>query len=93
MTVLTNKRFSLPGELDERRLCKHDNARAAAKTFAVQMREKEKRRRKRALFTDKFSRSDHDSNDEEETAFELKGNPGKVRKVINVWGPVPQFPY
>ncbi len=48
-TLMTDKNFSLPPHLDERRLEKHDNARAAAKAFAVGKRKKDVESRKRAL--------------------------------------------
>ena len=41
LTVLTNKNFTLPPPLDEHPLEKHDNARAAARAFAVAQRKKE----------------------------------------------------
>jgi hypothetical protein len=59
-TVLTDKNFSLPAELDERKLEKHDNARTAARTFAIGQRIKDIERRKRAMMT-----SDEDEGDEE----------------------------
>ncbi len=49
MTVLTNKRFSLPVELDERRLDKLDNARAAAGSFDVHQRDGVRVKRKSAV--------------------------------------------
>ena len=59
-TVLTDKNFSLPAELDERKLEKHDNARTAARAFAIGQRRKDIERRKRAMMT-----SDEDEGDEE----------------------------
>ena len=52
MTLFTDKNFVLPGILDERRLEKHDNARAAAKAFAIAQRDEEKEQDKRVLCED-----------------------------------------
>ena len=49
LTVLTSTEFELPGELDERSLEKHDNARASAKAFAVGVRKREVQARKQLM--------------------------------------------
>ena len=49
MTALTSTEFELPGELDERSLEKHDNARASAKAFAVGVRKREAQARKQSM--------------------------------------------
>ena len=75
LTVLTSTEFELPGELDERSLEKHDNARASAKAFAVGVRKREVESRKQSLL---------ESDDEEEPQPKQRTDTskgGRIKKV------------
>jgi hypothetical protein len=52
MTVLTMRDFSLPGELDERRMEKHDCAKDIARTMATTIKAKETESRRLGLISD-----------------------------------------
>ena len=56
MTLLTMRDFSLPGELDERRMEKHDCAKDVARTLATTLKAKDTEIRRLGLISDEVTR-------------------------------------